>query len=326
MSDLYIKQELIKNLPQVEAVLLDVDGVILDVSQSFRVVITKTVQYCATEMLKLQDSGPLLLTSETELFKLAGGFNDDGDLTNAVMALVIAKQAQSGAIDTAALREQSPSWEEYTADIKRRGGGLMAAEANILETLTPHQRRDFAHAWNPKIVVRIFQEMYAGDSACRQLYGFDPEHIHGEGYYQQEKVMLPADALPPNLKYGVVTGRSRSETHLALKMAKLLNKIPDTAWQTPDDGVKKPDGRALLMAREKVDFRYGIYIGDTMDDLQTVLNYRELKGAGKAKIISCIALSGPSGDTHRRLFLEAGAEIVAPDINAVLQLLQNISK
>jgi hypothetical protein len=61
------------------------------------------------------------------------------------------------------LREQAPSWEEYTADVKRRGGGLPSAESSILETLTPHQRRDFARAWNPKLVVRIFQEMYAGD-------------------------------------------------------------------------------------------------------------------------------------------------------------------
>src|SRR5687768_13298859 len=114
MSDLYIKQELIKNLPQVDAVLLDVDGVILDVSQSFRVVIARTVQYYATEVLKLEDTGPLLHTSETELFKLAGGFNDDGDLTNAAIALVVAKQAQSGATDTASLREQSPGWAEYT--------------------------------------------------------------------------------------------------------------------------------------------------------------------------------------------------------------------
>jgi phosphoglycolate phosphatase-like HAD superfamily hydrolase len=138
--------------------------------------------------------------------------------------------------------------------------------------------------------------------------------------------MLPADALPTNLKYGVVTGRSRSETHLALKMAKLLNRIPDTAWQTPEDGVRKPDGRTLITARDKLDFRYGIYIGDTMDDLQTVINYRSLKGAGRARIISCIALSGPSGDKHRRLFLEAGAEIVAPDAETILQYLGHVLK
>ena len=73
-----------------------------------------------------------------------------------------------------------------------------------------------------------------------------------------------------------------------------------------------------------MEFRHGIYVGDTVDDHKTVVNYRELKGAGKAKIVACTALSGPSGDAHRRLFLEAGAEIVTPDVNTLLQFLGKV--
>lgn len=321
MSELFIKQELIKTLKDLDAVLLDVDGVILDVSQSFRIVIAQTTQYYATQVMFLTDSGPLLLPGETELFKLAGGFNSDWDLTNATTALVIAKQAQTGATDTAAVRSQSPGWEEYTGEIKRRGGGLVAAEKVILEMLTPQQRRDFAATWNPKLVTQLFQEMYAGEQKCRSLYGFTPEHIHEEGYYHREQVMMDAALLPSRLHRGVVTGRTRAETQLALQVAGLSETIPEAAWVTEDDGVRKPDGRTMLLMRERLEFRYAVYIGDTMDDLRTVQNYRELKGAGKAKIISCIALSGPSGATHRRLFLEAGAEIVAPDANSILQYL-----
>ncbi len=36
--ELYVKQEIVKTLPQLDAILLDVDGVILDVAQTFRVV------------------------------------------------------------------------------------------------------------------------------------------------------------------------------------------------------------------------------------------------------------------------------------------------
>lgn len=324
MSELYIKQEIIKTLPQVDAVVLDIDGVVLDVSRSYRVVIAETIQYVGTEVFKLANTGALLETNEVELFKMAGGFNSDWDLTNAAVMLVLAKQVRTGATDTAAVREAEPGWAEWTAEIKRRGGGLPAAEGSILDTLTPQQRRDFANAANPKLVTQIFQEMYAGDDACQKLYGFYPEYIHGPGYYQQEKVMLDPALLPKKVQLGVVTGRTRSETELALKVAGLTDKIPPHAWVTEDDGVRKPDGRTMLLLREKLNFKYAIYIGDTMDDLRTPQNYRELKGSGKAKIISCIALSGPSGGAHRRIFLEAGAEIVAPDANSVLQYLNNV--
>jgi HAD superfamily hydrolase (TIGR01548 family) len=324
MSELYIKQELLKTLGQLDALILDIDGVVLDVSQSFRVAIADTAQYYATQVLNLADSGPILQTGETELFKMAGGFNSDWDLTNAVVALIVAKQAQTSADNTLTIREAELSWDDYTQAIKRRGGGLKAAEAVILEYLTPSERRDFATRWNPKLVTQLFQEMYAGDGTCRALYGFDPEHIHGEGYYKNEKVILDANLLPAKLKIGIVTGRTDSETRLALKMAGLTQRIPESNWITEDSGVRKPDGRTMLQLREKMSFRYAIFIGDTIDDHQTVLNYRELKGSGKAKIVACTSLSGPSGAKHRQFFLEAGAEIVTPEANMLLQYLNQI--
>jgi HAD superfamily hydrolase (TIGR01548 family) len=327
MSELFIKQELFKTLPQLDAVLLDVDGVILDVSQSFRVTIARTVQYIATEVLKLEDTGALIEESESDLFKMAGGFNSDWDLTNAAVALVIAKHARSGANTTSEIREQAPTWEQYTGEVKRRGGGLPAAEMVILEQLTPGQRRDFAVNWNPKFVTQIFQEMYGGIDGCKSLYGFEPEHLREEGLYKNEQVLLDRElitSLPSRVKVGLLTGRTRSETKLAMEFARL--QIPESNWVTETDGVKKPDGAALVALQEKMNFKFGVYIGDTMDDLSVVKNYRETRGAGRAKIVSCIALSGPSGEAHRRTFLEAGTEIATPDVNTFLQYLKSVLK
>lgn len=322
MSDLFIKQELFKLLPTLDAILFDVDGVLLDVSHSFRAAICDTTQHYAVHHLELQNNHPLLTPEETEFFKFAGGFNDDWDLTNAAVMLVAAKMTQTGARDTLSIYEMAPTWREYTDAIKRAGGGLVRAEGVILEMLTPSQRRDFARAINFKLVIRLFQEFYGGDDACAQLYGFNPEYVHGEGYYQRETVLIDPTLLPQGLKYGVVTGRSLPETKLALHHAKLLQKIPETHWITPEIGFKKPDGHTLSLARERIGFVNALFIGDIMDDLQTVFNYRELKGANKGRIAGAIALSGPSGDTHKQRFLEAGADIVTPDVNTILGYLK----
>lgn len=323
MSELFIKQELLKTLPNLDAILLDVDGVILDVSESYRVAIMETVQWYAREILGLEDNAPLIEGGDIEAFKLAGGFNSDWDLTNAAVMLVLAKKVQLETKDTASIAAHGPSWKDFTAAIARRGGGLPMAEMTVLETLTTRQRRDFAMAFNPKIVVQVFQEMYGGDDACEKLYGFDPKYIHGEGLYKKEKVMLDASllrSLSGRYKIGLLTGRTRNETRLAMEFAGL--HIPESNWVTEDDGVKKPDGRALLLLQEKVGFKFGVFVGDTMDDLNVVKNYRETKGAGRAKIVACTALSGPSGDAHRRLFLEAGTEVATPDLNMFLQYLK----
>lgn len=326
MSELFIRQEVLKNLPALDCILFDMDGVLLDVSLSFRAAIVDTTQFYITNQLELEDTGNLIEPEETELFKFAGGFNDDWDLTNAVVAFLIGKWAQSGAKDTKTLREFGPDWLEFTTSLKRKGLGLPGAEGYILEMLKPGERREFARAWNQKLVTRLFQEFYGGDSACRDLYGFDPEYVHDEGFYKREKVIIKPELVPTNLKTGLVTGRFRGEAKLGLHHARLTNKFPENGWVVPDSGFKKPDGRTLLLAREKLDFKLGLFIGDIMDDLQTVFNYRELKGSGKARIYSAIVLSGPSGDKHKREFLEAGADIVAPDVNFLLEALGNIAK
>lgn len=323
MSELFIKQEIFKTLPQLDAILLDVDGVILDVSESYRVCIMETVQWYAREILQIEDNAPLIEGEDIEGFKMAGGFNSDWDLTNAAVMFIIAKKVISKASDTQTVVSHEPGWEYFTSEIKRRGGGLPVAEMFVLEMLTPGQRRDFAHAYRPRVATQVFQEMYGGEDACKDLYGFEPEYIHGEGLYKNEKVLLDKEllkSLSSRYKIGLLTGRTKNETKLAMKFVGL--QIPETRWMTDDDGVKKPDGQALILLREKVDFKCGVYVGDTMDDLHVVQNYRELKGAGKAKIISCTALSGPSGEAHRRTFLEAGTEIAAPDLNTFLQFLK----
>ncbi len=326
MSELYIKQELLKTLPQIDALILDIDGVILDVSQSFREVISQTTQLYATSKLSVSGEETLLPVEEIDLFKMAGGFNSDWDLANAAVALIVAKQAQSGARDAATLSAQAPDWSEYTREIKRRGGGLMEAEMTILAMLDSNQRREFSFNWNQKLVTQLFQEMYGGVAACKTLYGFEPQHLQVEGYYQREKVLLDAALLPSKLPVGILTGRTKNEARLAMKFAGLRNRILEPNWITEDDGVRKPDGQTLMLLQEKMGFKNALYIGDTWDDWQTVVNYRQIKGSQRAKVSGCICLAEGKSDEHRRTFLEAGTEIITPDINSLLSYLGHVWK
>ncbi len=324
MSDLYIKQELIKTLPQIDALILDIDGVVLDVSQSFREVISHTTQLYATTRLGVEDNGPLLPVDQIDGFKMAGGFNSDWDLTNAAVALVVAKHARGDGNDTASLAASAPDWAEWTREIKRRGGGLVQAEKLILEMLNATQRREFSLNWNQKLVTQLFQEMYGGVDACKTLYGFEPQHLQVEGFYKREQVILDASLLPPKLPVGILTGRTRNEAHLALKFADLRKRIPETHWVTEDDGVRKPDGQTLSLMAEKMKFRHAVYIGDVWDDWQTVVNYRGAKSSQQSRVTGAIVLAGEHADEHRRTFLEAGAEIIAPDANSFLSYLKHV--
>lgn len=325
--EIFIKQDLLKLLPLLDALILDVDGVILDVSRSYREVICDVVQHYALEKLGLQDTGRLLEPHEIEGFKAASGFNSDWDLTLAAVALVVAKKSISGATDTTSIREQEPAWPEFTETLRRRqnpliAAGLDTAEKTVLEMLTPGQRRDFALELDRRHVVQLCEEMYGGEDACQSLYGYAPQFLHGEGYYKRERVLLDKAMLPP-VPVGLLTGRTQNETRLAMRFARLEKEVPPENWVTADDRALKPDARALLLAQEKMKFKNALYVGDTSDDWRTVQNYREAKGSGRARVWGAIVLSGEASNS-RRTFLEAGTEIVVPDINTLLEYLKHV--
>jgi len=322
--ELYVKQELMKVLPVVDAIILDIDGVVLNVSDTFRVVTADIVQLFATRWMKLTDEGLLLHPEECELFKNAGGFNNDWDVTNAAIALALGEKSRDGSITTTAQLREKCDWTAYTGELKRRGGGLEVAEKYVLDTLETPDRRDFANLWNPKLVVQLFQETYAGAAMCREMYGFDAEHVKGDGFLDKEPVIIDAALVPAKLKVGILTGRTNSEANIALERAGLVDRVPVKHRLTDSDGLRKPDGETLARLQESMGFKTAVYVGDILDDLNTVVNYRALPAAGRARVFSCLVLDAAQGTANRREWLEAGAEIVAPDVNAVLQLLANI--
>ncbi len=321
-NDLFIKQPVLNLLPQLDALVFDVDGVIVDVSGTFRVVICQAAELYGERFLGFEP-GPLLRVTEVELFKAAGGFNNDWDLCSAVVLLYVVKSLTSHSRQSTTLREVSPTLAEYTEEIGRRGGGLAAAEEYLVHGLTPDQRRELSSRWTPRLITQICEELYAGDDHCVQLYGREPEHVHGPGLCEQEPVLLRPETLPAGRKLGVLTGRTREETRFALGRAGLIGLIPEAHWVTHDDGVKKPEGRALWEVYTRLNFKLALYVGDTLDDLRTVGNYRTLKVSDHAKVLSGLVLTGPAGVANRQTFLERGAEIVAPDVNAILTYLKH---
>ena len=66
------------------------DGVLIDVSESYRKTIAKTVQtYLETCLGFKKGSAPLITGEHIASFKMAGGFNNDWDLTSGLLLFLI---------------------------------------------------------------------------------------------------------------------------------------------------------------------------------------------------------------------------------------------
>lgn len=322
---LMVRQELLDFLPKVEAMIFDIDGVLVDASESYRLAVCEAVRFFVQNELNWIVDAPPLTPEEVDAFKKAGGFNNDWDLTQAAALFLLFKSLKHGVKQVSALKRLRPSLEEFLAEVSAEGGGLSNAEKFVIGRLELRQRRDLARLWKRRLLVQLAQEFYAGRKWCPRLFGFEPQYVDIEsGFLERERTLIELSLLPKDMKLGILTGRAKRETMLALERMGLTHIIPEEFWVTDDDPIRKPDPKALTILMEKLGANCAIYVGDTIDDLKMVNDYKERTNLSDPTIWVCMTLTGPNGEKNRSFFLEQGADIVATDINALLGYLKYV--
>jgi len=91
---IYVDDSIVEILKTSDAIIFDCDGVLIDITKSYDLTITKTIKYVLENLSNINDS----IKIESEIideFKSTGGFNDEVDLTYAsIISLVAAKKLQ----------------------------------------------------------------------------------------------------------------------------------------------------------------------------------------------------------------------------------------
>lgn len=295
---IYIKPGIQPLLKDVDSLVFDVDGVLLDVHRSFwEVILLTTKRYLVLNSL----SSPFLPRKQHIRFlKMAGGFNNDWDVTSAL--ILISLSYSFG---------HSLDMKELAEEIYRRGGGLEQLE-KILEERIPQDFPRIRSLLERSMVEHLFKEIYAGKETFL-VYGFQPQFISPdrEGLYKKEVVLLTPKDVPPFIeKVGLFTGRTAGETSLALQMTGFSSLIPKEFVITADDGLNKPDAGKLKDLARKMGVKRAIYVGDALDDLRSVPPADPL-------LLSCIV-----NKKHRRFFKKEGADIIVPTTKTLMNLLK----
>ncbi|WP_273836771.1 TIGR01548 family HAD-type hydrolase [Halococcus sp. PRR34] len=287
-----------------DAVVLDVDGVLVDVADSYRRAVVESVATVYDETIERDD---------LQAFKDAGGFNDDWELTHAVALHVLAsREGLDMTID------------EFTDHIAGTGGGLDAAETVVADSLAPAERERVLATWGRDRLRDVFQQRYLGRELYRELEGGEPEpEIAGEGFINDEPTLVdPAtiDWLTTDFSIGVLTGRPAAEADIALDRVG-LDVSDDHRFTMDDPAPGKPDPTALVALAEAFDARRTVFVGDTLDDVRTATNAnetdpdREYLGVG-------VLTGGLTGERGREKFDRAGAEAVVETVNDLDGLLE----
>jgi HAD superfamily phosphatase len=286
---------------QVDAVVLDIDGVLVDVADSYRRAIVESID---------RVYGDTIEKPAVQQFKDAGGFNNDWELTYAAALFVLAGR-ESAVSDLAA----------FTDAIAERGGGLDAAEAVVRDLLDePAENRVFS-AWDREQLRDVFQTLYLGTDLYRDIEGGEPP-FDAPGYIHDEPLLVDDEtlsALQDRFAVGVVTGRPAAEADIALERVGL--DLPAEHRFTMDDWEEgKPHPAALRTLAERFGAERVAFAGDTLDDMATAVNADE---ADDDRVYYGVGVltGGLTGDAGRRTFANNGASAVIESVTDLPELL-----
>ncbi|UIP00500.1 TIGR01548 family HAD-type hydrolase [Halobaculum sp. CBA1158] len=287
---------------RVDTVVLDVDGVLVDVADSYRRAVVESVE---------RRYGDTLARDDLQAFKDAGGFNNDWELTDAVALYVLARD-RGLAADVAA----------FTDAIAANGTGLDGARATVRDALGDEAADEIEAAWDPDALRETFQALYLGTELYRDIEGEEPP-FEAPGFVHDEPVIVEeatVDALTEGYPVCVLTGRPAAEADIALARAGL--DVPDDRRFTMDDWeAGKPNPRALVTLAERTDADRVAFVGDTLDDVRTAVNAADADGSRTYHGIGVLT-GGLAGADGRAKFADAGAEAVLDSVNDLPGLLE----
>jgi HAD superfamily hydrolase (TIGR01548 family) len=290
------------------AVVLDVDGVLVDVADSYRRAIVESVESVYADTIPHEG---------IQKFKDAGGFNNDWELTYAAALYVLARREGL----------EHPV-EDFTDRIANQGGGLEAAETVMQSALAPEAVARVREAWDPGRLRAVFQGLYLGTELYRDLEEADPDPdlaLDSRGYIHDEPTIATPEtitALTKAFRVGVLTGRPAAEAEIALSRVGL--DVPTDHRFTMDDWAEgKPHPRALLTLAERFDSRSTVFVGDTLDDIRTARNAAAADPEREYRAVGVLT-GGLTGEEGMEKFEAAGADRVLESVNDLPDLLDPV--
>lgn len=230
-----------------DLLIFDMDGVLVDVARSYRATIQETVNIYLETCLGFKGGKKRFVTQEDiSLLKSAGGFNNDWDLTSGLLhyllslsglpALPRRKRVSSIQEGMALLQKMSSrSAPRGRRWLQRKRLGSFLKRLGPLGRGPTAVRRALGNRWGgwiygtgdldrENLVQRIFQEVYLGDRFTSH-HRLSPVFYRGKGHHLRERLLIPKQLLATlrrRLRLGIASGRPRSEAELALKRFGLL--------------------------------------------------------------------------------------------------------
>jgi phosphoglycolate phosphatase-like HAD superfamily hydrolase len=356
----YIRKDCIKQLAKVDVAVFDCDGVLLDVRESYRGAVAETASILLEALTGSQVDPTIFSKDLFFAFKKTGYFNNDWDITYAyilgALATLSDQELESLEISAKNIGDKSPAkrlshfielrkpcqlkMNLVTDQIIRLSesidvGGVESID-NLLPRIGTELKKRLLHRGSvgQSIISTLFEEVFGGAKLFKETFGYPAQFTKKQiGFIEKETLVITLETVQKleellgGRRFGIASGSLMNSARHALGITIDLFPREAQVWHEDIDiaeaGKKKlhkPHGYSLLRAASSFNpCNQVVYVGDTMADLLTARD-----AATESPNFSFIGVynTAESSDATRNMFLNSGADAVAPSVNQLPEILQ----
>ncbi len=324
-------------------IVFDMDGVIIDVSNSYRDTVRQTTKLFfspAPSANRLPE--PLFDLSDLAAVKQSGGLNNDWDLSFQIISLLFTR------VEKPDIYESQNPWSTYRKTLSRCNVSKLADYLNLTEmplTTLLNQHGKISDPFiaglyegdvgSGNIIKQIFQEIYLGEVFFKSTYNLTPQMYRGEGYILREKALSDRSILENLSKkntLAIATGRPKAEAVYPLERFNLAQFF-ETIYCLDDciqeeQRILKEKGKKISLSKphpfmldaiadaigQTFDGYY--YVGDMPDDMLAAKRSRTgFKGIG-------LVVSAPQKENLKKELMHAGADYIVEDFEVLKKIVE----
>ncbi len=313
---IYCQDSILEEIKDIDSIVFDCDGVLVDISNSYDLAIQRTTHYVLKEIANLQKSDPI--TSKIiDGFKATGGFNDEVDLTYAAI------------ISLAAANTLNKNGNQFIFDVIDNAdqSGIKSVE-KYLESLNVDlselkKKLDYPGRHEENLLYTIFDQIFYGPEMYKKLFNKN-SNFTDDGLIDNDIVLVKTELLDKlKKKFGdkvaIVSGRGFESIRYSLK--ELINEFNlDNSVFLEDESreLAKPNPNSLIRTFKGIGASHCLFVGDSMEDL---IMARKATEMGNKTTFCGIIGTSKFPDEKKKLFEEQKATLILNSIDLLPKVL-----
>ena len=305
-------------------IIFDIDGTLIDTSESYNKSIKKTVQFLVKYIdVSKENLGKIVSNELIFKFRKSGMFNNDIDTSYALVLSILCGPLKKSDllffIENIAQNASSKGIKSVENYLKNYSESRLKQIKKILR---------YPGDVNTSIISRVFDEYFYGPQLFKKQHGTNSKYYSGSPLIENDVLLVTNSTLKKisnmfDMRTGIVSGRSRIAAEYSLKSVfKFFDMKGSVYLEDEKRQMGKPDPSALIKSINSFGVSNAFYVGDSAEDLFMVQRARKISNLD-IKLIGVCASNARSNQI-RSLFTSNGTSLIVKNINELPNILNKV--